>query len=228
MIELLVLAVISAYIFSKLWQLLGSKPSQDSSNSDIPSTKGKIINLSTKKVMDDKTYATKVRRVNDVEVDYSSYDEVLKIIQHHKKNFSWEVFLKGAEIAFRKVVEGFGSGDLTTAQKFLASDVYNTFNQGIQDRHAHDLRLTCDIRNATTELLSATHGDDEVQVKVKILSDQQNIIYDASGKIVDNYNKLVHRFIDIWTFSLYLNAVKKANHQDSWIVTKTDDGNDNN
>jgi predicted lipid-binding transport protein (Tim44 family) len=214
MVELIILALMSAYIFSKLWQTLGSRPPDFGSN-DQEGTKKNVINVSTKDSEKEKEYNTKVAQVNDIDDYRIIYSDATSFIKKHVKDFSWDNFLMGVDIAFRKIITSFADDDLKNVEKILDPNVIQSLNSAIKQRQDSGLKLNCDIKNVETSIINATTNDHQILIDVQILSDQQNTITNGNNEIVKNPTQMVHRFVDIWTFTMDIHTTPPK-----WIIQK--------
>lgn len=118
------------------------------------------------------------------------------------RNFEPQSFLSGARAAFEMIVLAYAKGDLETVRPFVAPDVYDSFNEAVQERLAEgevlETRLFS-IRSA--DVTAAELRGRETRITVTFVSEQNNVTRDKDGNIVDGDTTSREVVTDVWTFA---------------------------
>ena len=116
--------------------------------------------------------------------------------------FDPHAFVKGAESAFRMIVEAFASGDRQTLEQLLAPDVYQSFEAAITDREQANETLEQHIeRFRASEIVEAETVGRDARVTVLFVTEQSSATRNAAGAVVDGDPDAVETISDLWTFS---------------------------
>lgn len=111
-------------------------------------------------------------------------------------------FVEGARGAFEMVVQAFAAGDKDTLKNLLAEDVYEGFEEAIDQRTADNQTLeTTIIGIKSTDIIEADMADRNAVVTVKFVSEQVNVTRDSETRIVEGDPNQITEITDIWTFS---------------------------
>ena len=122
-------------------------------------------------------------------------------IRSADRTFDPDEFLQGARGAFEVIVQAFAGGDADTLRDLLSEDVYENFNEAIEQRDAdgHTLETTI-IGTRSAEIVEADLIDRDAAVTVSFVTEQVNVTRDSEGRIVDGDPTHVTEITDIWTF----------------------------
>jgi predicted lipid-binding transport protein (Tim44 family) len=116
--------------------------------------------------------------------------------------FTAEDFLVGARVAFEMVLGAYATGDRRTLENLLSPDVLGNFIRAIDEREKLGQVMEdtlVGIRRA--DIVEADLEDTNAVVTVKFVSEQVNVIRDAEGQIASGNPNEVADVIDFWTFA---------------------------
>lgn len=109
-------------------------------------------------------------------------------------------FLRGAEGAFRMIVDAFARGDRVALRPLLTDDTYRAFEQAVSAREAAGQTQRSEVRGIEHAVIEAATLDDSMaHITVRIVSDQIAETMGADGKPVAGADA-VAEITDIWTF----------------------------
>ena len=135
-------------------------------------------------------------------------------IGERDRGFDGATFLRGAEAAFRKIVQAFAEGDRTTLKANLTDAAYNAFDTAIVAREAQGETQRAEIRNIlqatiTDANLSEQGGLWLAAIDVRFVSDQVSVLLGRDGLPVSGADATTE-LSDLWTFERLLNASGSA------------------
>ena len=123
MIELVIYALLAAFIFSRLYNSLGRSAS---------------LNLKKLTVVLDASQSKEdvVENIEDYiySNDKSSIEATYKQILQKNREFSISNFIEGSSIAFELIIKYFNQGNLPQLKSLLDKDLYNSFVDKIKHR----------------------------------------------------------------------------------------------
>lgn len=109
-------------------------------------------------------------------------------------------FLRGAEGAFRMIVDAFARGDRAALRPLLTDDTYRAFEQAIGAREAAGHTQRSEVRGIEQASIDAAELDGSLaRITVRLVSDQVAETLGADGKPVAGADA-VAEITDIWTF----------------------------
>lgn len=219
-IEILIFAVLAAYIFFRLWGVLGRRTGQERKPPD-PNTWGMTD------VSDTDTHQPTNNVISLHGGDVPETEESLPILDAAKKGleslieedptFDPYVFLDGAQAAFSMIVEAFAEGNREDLKTLLGESAYNSFNSALDQREAAKETVETEIHDMTLcEIQEISVKDGTANITVKFVSEQITVTKDAEDRIIDNPAHLTLSITDIWTFSRNIRS-----ENPNWILTGT-------
>lgn len=111
-------------------------------------------------------------------------------------------FVEGARSAFEMIVQAFASGDKDTLRNLLADDVFEGFNEAIDERAKENHTLeTSIIGIKSADIVEADMVERNAMVTIKFVSEQVNVTRDSEGRIIEGDPNQITDITDIWTFS---------------------------
>ena len=186
-IDIILLAMIAGFIFLRLRGILGKKTGYED---DISSS-----------FPQESTETKWSIKLND-----SSFDEEAK-----------KDFLKGAKIAYETIVTNFSNGKLKDIKSLLDKNVYEQFNEAIQNRKLKNVSSdTTFIGINSATIKEHKQNKNMLEVTVEFISEIISCIKDKDNQIVSGDPKKVKKVIDIWTFS---RDISSANP--NWLLIDT-------
>lgn len=131
--------------------------------------------------------------------------------------FDEKQFVHGAHAAFEMIVTAFARGDTDALRPLLSDDVYGNFAKAVAERAARgevlDTRIEA-IQDA--DIVEATLDGRTAMITVRFVSDQVNVTRAADGSVVDGDPDRTLEVVDIWTF-----ARDTHSRDPNWFLVET-------
>jgi predicted lipid-binding transport protein (Tim44 family) len=207
-LDIVFLLVLVLLIFNRLKNVLGTS-GEDTKVIMIPKEQ-------FEKVYREMTEKAEVASA-DQTVDLSSLTplerEMAKI-----PNFNKSLFLRGAQRAFGAILTAFSKGDCATLSKLVSRNLLQKMERIVNERKEQGVVSETDLINFVETDVEAVNfvADDKVNVVVKFVSEQVNLLKDAQGEVLEGDENYVQKISDIWTFEKSLNP--KINN---WVLCST-------
>lgn len=129
-------------------------------------------------------------------------------------------FMDGARAAYRMVLEAFWKGDKEELRNLCDEAVYQSFAAAIDARNEAgetlDNRL---VRIEDTAIISAGCDAPMARIRVRFQSDIAAVTRDAEGNVIAGSLDDAIEAIDIWTFARNVNSADP-----DWLLEETDEG----
>ena len=173
---------------------------------DANDNNGVVIQLSKAALSKDENFDMKqTLETLDIKPN-SKIGKGLKKINSSIKSFEPSEFLGGAESAFEMILESYAAGDLPNLKILLTKNIYKIFSDAIKQREKDGQRLQLTVL-AITEIayVSADIVNNQANLTVKIISEQNSVLYDADDKVIEGDKKSKEVIEDFWTFSKPIN-----------------------
>ena len=195
-LDIIFLLVLVVFIFSKLKNVLGT---------GAEDTKVIMIN----KEQFEKIYK-EVKKTVENEMIESSIDDSLTPLEKDLAkipNFNKKGFIAGAQKAFEMVLSAFSKGDSEALSKLVNKELLKKFKAVIKERQEQGITAETDLIGfVETEVESVRFIDDEhVNLVVKFVSEQVNLLKNADGEVIEGDENYVQKISDVWTFEKSLN-----------------------
>jgi predicted lipid-binding transport protein (Tim44 family) len=143
----------------------------------------------------------------------------LQRMQGVDRAFDPAFFLRGAEAAFRMIVDAFARGDRVALRPLLDDATYRNFEAAIAGREAAGQTQRTELRDIHAAAIEeATLDATRARITVRFTSDQINETLGADGKPVAGTDA-VTEIVDIWTFERDLSQPDPA-----WRLTAARSG----
>lgn len=196
-LDIILLLVLVVVIFSKLKSVLGTG-AEDTKIIMVPKEQFERVYKEMKK-------SAFAENKDNVDLDkLSPLDrELIKI-----PNFNKNTFIKGAQKAFEMILISFSKGDLKTLEKLVNTELLTKFNSVIDERKEKGISAETDLVGfVETEVESVNFVDNnKVNVVVKFVSEQVNLLKDVNGEVIEGDENYVQTISDVWTFEKSLNT----------------------
>lgn len=147
----------------------------------------------------------------------SSVKAGLTQIQIADPDFNPRNFLQGARMAFGMIVEAFAKGDTATLRPLLSDDLYDAFSTAIRGRLAEGEKHETSVKSIkSAEILEARMDGRTAFVTVKFVSEQVIAVRDEQGDVIEGDAEAPIEVTDIWTFARNTRA-----SDPNWILVET-------
>ena len=175
-LDLILLAMLAGFIILRLRNILGRKTGYQ----------GKSTN---------KFFSGKIEALKDIE-----NNEAIKsgnIDENVKKQF-----LKGAEIAYEKIIMSFAKGDKKSLKGLLEKNMFSRFSEVIDERKAKQLKYeTTFIGLKSAKILEYKKIENIYKVTVNFISEIITCTKDKNDNIIEGSTDTIKTVNDVWKFS---------------------------
>lgn len=238
MLDIIIFAVIAVFLGLRLFNLLGTrdeKSGRSSENNWIERAKRYYEkNNSEKQVAPQQAkqeLANPPKELfsgeNDAGINVSEKPEIfdkktplnkgLNAIQEADSHFRLDQFLEGGEVAFELILNAYPKNDVKTLKSLLNSGIYKLFSIAIAERKKQKQTLETTLLGINAfEAENAGVKNNKAWIRVKIISDQINVLRDKDGKTIEGNPKTAETVSDYWIFERHL-----LSSQPNWYLKKT-------
>lgn len=212
-LQIIILAMIAGFIFLRLRSVLGSRPEDEPSAP--PAVNGPLSRRRDQPV-ERAGAESDPSTVVPLEAD-PSVRKGYRAIRQADSNFDPEAFARGAEGAYRLILEAFWAGDKDGLRPFVADDVYDQFAAAIDDRVQAGHQVRNKIVDIThTQVVAADLQDKIAELDVKLQSEIVTYVVDEEGRAVEGDPSETVTVTDIWTFQRDVTS-----RDPNWILVAT-------
>ena len=135
--------------------------------------------------------------------------EVLKDIENNEAikmgnvdDEAKEQFLKGAEIAYEKIITDFAKGDKKSLKTLLEKSLFNDFSKVIDERKEKKLNYeTTFIGLKSAKILEFKKIENLYKVSVNFVSEIITCVKDKNDKVIEGNPNTIKTVNDVWKFS---------------------------
>lgn len=207
--EIIFFAMLSAYIFYRLWSVLGQESDEDTDRRDKnrPSEdfteEDNVIPMQRKR--ERPSFSDEEVEQTDISLK-QGVRNALAQVQAIEPRFSIRDFLKGSKAAYEIIIQAFSKGDMQTLESLLTEKVYNQFKLAVDQRAQDGVVMKTEIeRLDRVDIDSITVEEDTIKITVRYHSRQIIVTQKASGEIIDNPAEISIPITDIWTYTRKVN-----------------------
>ncbi len=131
----------------------------------------------------------------------------LKKIADKMSDFEPTEFLQGAEQAFEMILHSYAQAERQTLKDLLSKEIYKMFDDAIKQYETSKQRLQLTVLAIQeVSFVAAQIANNEARVTVRIVSEQNSVLYDGDENIIEGDKKSREEITDIWTFSKSINS----------------------
>ncbi len=175
-LDLILLAMLAGFIILRLRNILGRKTGYQ----------GK----STNKFFSGKIEALKDKENNEA-IKSGNIDEDAK-----------KQFLRGAEIAYEKIIMSFAKGDKKSLKELLEKNLFSRFSEVIDERKTKQLKYeTTFIGLKSAKILEYKKIENIYKVTVNFISEIITCTKDKNDNVVEGSSDTIKTVNDVWKFS---------------------------
>ncbi|UIP91249.1 Tim44/TimA family putative adaptor protein [Wolbachia pipientis] len=193
MIELVIYALLAAFIFSRLYNSLGRSASLNLKKLtgvlDVSQSKEDVVEN-----IEDYIYS------NDKSSIEATYEQILQ----KNKEFSISNFIEGSSIAFELIIKYFNQGNLPQLKSLLDKDLYNSFVDKI--KHRKETHESIIVSIISQKILEIKLVKNVIFIAVYFLSEQINFVKNNEGKITSGSMSTINKVEDVWQFKKNINS----------------------
>ena len=190
-IDIILLAMFAGFIILRLRNILGRKTGHKAKNSSRYFPKGMEV----------------LRDIeNNEAIKTGNVDEEIK-----------KSFLKGANIAYERIITSFAKGDKKSLKSLLGKNLLSDFEEVIDQRRKKEIKYeTTFIGIKSSKVLEFKKIENIYNVTVNFVSEIITCVKDKNDKIIEGNPDTIKTVNDVWKFS------KNMWSQDpTWYLVKT-------
>ncbi len=217
-LDILIFAVIAAFIFFKLFNVLGRRTGHEQPPSS-PVSGPLSANDDQEKIV---TFPHKADEIEEATepADSDEPDElragILQILQHDP-SLDLEQFTGGAAQAFEMIITAYHAGELARVRNLLDDDVFESFTAGIEERELSQVETVNDLVSIVdVSVVEAGMTGKFAMISVRFESDQIEFVRDEEDRIIHGDPTVPNRVIDVWTF-----ARNPRSRNPNWLLVAT-------
>jgi len=187
-IDIILLAMIAGFIFLRLRGILGRKTGHEENLDSKFST-----NFQTEKILKE-------------ELNKFDFDEKAK-----------SDFLKGAKIAYERIIIDFASGNLKNIKSLLSKKVFDQFNEALKEREKNGYTSKTIFIGVNSALIKEHQQINNIlEVTVDFISEIISSVKDNNEKIISGDPEKSKKVFDTWKFSK-----DSRSNNPNWLLTDT-------
>lgn len=217
MIEIIILAMIAAFLGLRLYSVLGQRAEHEEES--IPQ-RFEADDLGIPPALKQPAPALAPKHPLHVDGLMPLVERSVRAIAAADPRFDIIAFLEGAKGAYAMVLEAFWKGDRDLLRELCDADVYASFAAAIDAREAQgqtlDNRL---IRIEETRIQAAELDGRKARVSVLFVADIAAVTRDKDGNVVAGSLDDAVESRDVWTFSRDVRSSSP-----DWVLDETDEG----
>ena len=128
-------------------------------------------------------------------------DDVLLFLSDEFPAFNKEGFVDGASNAYEMILKNYADGDLKTIKNIISKDVYNGFNEAINERKNKNKRLVNElIAFDKADIIEAKIERKSALLTVEFYSRIITYVTDENDQVIEGSKDNPVSVIDQWTF----------------------------
>jgi predicted lipid-binding transport protein (Tim44 family) len=216
-IEIVILAMIAAFLGLRLYSVLGRRAEHEEEPVPTRFERGEAGNAPRHMTPPAPEAPNNSREIAGFP---PAIEQGLRDISVADRRFDLLSFLEGAKAAYAMVLEAFWRGDKDELRQLCDDDVYQSFSAAIDAREAAgetlDNRL---IRIEDTVVHFARLDGRMARIAVRFTADIAAVTRDKDGNVVAGSLNDAIESIDVWTFSRDVHSPDP-----DWLLDETDEG----
>ncbi len=223
-VEIVVLAMIAAFLGLRLYSVLGRRAEQEEEpirgRMDAKPGLGGIAPVHAPRRDAEAPAQVQNPAQKDTPLALPAVERALREISAVDRKFDVTAFVEGAQGAYRMILEAFWRGDKDELSQLCDKDVYDSFVTAIDARaaagEALDNRL---VRIEDTIITAAALNGTQARVTVRFTADIAAVTRNAEGTVIAGSLDDAVQTVDVWTFSR-----DTRSSDPDWLLDETDEG----
>ena len=159
--------------------------------------------------------------ITDHAPEGSDMAKALAAMKRAEPSFGVSDFLSGARGAYEMILMGFERGEIEPLVPFLDPEVYETFQQVVDQRTEQGLTVEAEFIGVRELSLSDATFDEvtrRAEITVKYVGELTSVVKDANGQVIEGSPTAVKRQKDIWTYARVMGS-----NDPNWQLVATDE-----
>ena len=216
MLEIVLLAMVAAFLGLRLYSVLGRRAEQEEEpvpqrfeSDELPAIRPAAVPA-----------AAPAPRAAELEGVMPAVERALREIAAADSKFNLAQFLEGARGAYRMILEAFWKGDRETLRELCDNDVYAGFTAALDAREAAGETMDNTlIRIEEVRIHSASLDGKTARIALLFVADIAAVTRDRDGTAIAGSLDDAIESRDVWTFSRNVSA-----RDPNWLLDETDEG----
>ncbi len=217
-LDIIVLLVVVALIFQRLWRALGTRPEEEPRKIRMSRESAeKLCNILRAEAERNLKKQEKAEQQEITPLETEPLTETEAALRQIP-NFRKEVFISGAKKAFQVITEAFNKADSEALKMLVSNTIYKKLQEVIRQRQADEMTAETEfICFDKAEIIHAKiAGKNKAEISVEFVTEQINVLRDKDNKVVQGDENYIQTITDVWTFERPLDA-KTLN----WVLVST-------
>ncbi len=221
-IDIILLAVIAAFIIWRLWGVLGRREGHENPTDAFGGRRAPASHRSGNDNVVPLPGAPETAGAGDAGAapENANVAQGLMELQLADRHFDAGVFLGGARQAYEMIVTAFAAGDRRELRTLLSDEVYEDFDAALSARDEEGLTVeTTFVGLDDAEITAAGMRGRMAEATVRFVSEIISLTKNMDGVVVEGDPTTVRKVTDIWTF-----ARDTSSTDPNWLLIATDEG----
>jgi len=212
--DILILLLVVALIFQKLWKTIGTRP--DNTTPISRESAAKIFDILMKESMKHNKQGCVIDggelKAENIE------DTAIEMTLRQIPRFDKDIFLGGAQRAFELIVTAFAKAEIDTLKMLVDKKLLKKFENIIKQRQLDGITAENDLVGFTSSEITAAKIDDKFNafITVRFVSEQANVLRNSEGKVIEGDENFIQSVTDVWTFERNIKSVNP-----NWLLVST-------
>ncbi|MDX1948963.1 MAG: Tim44/TimA family putative adaptor protein [Rickettsiales bacterium] len=220
--DIIFFALVAAFIAFRLFSVLGKKDSDDQIQEIIrkheQASAGVTPEASAKKAPAQIILNSKDKKEDPEIIDEVTYSDITKQnlaeISSKDANFKVNNFVYGAKLAFEMVFKAYSTNDRETLKNLLAGNLFETITQKLNSNLTEGKREERNIVSIDAkEITSASLNNNIARVRLKVLSEQINLVKNEAGELISGNPTQIEIVEDEWEFERNIKSLSP-----NWLI----------
>ncbi|MEM7568737.1 MAG: Tim44/TimA family putative adaptor protein [Pseudomonadota bacterium] len=211
MIEIIIFAMIAAFVALRLFSVLGRRPEDDAGPRPLPAEPDQEHYRDAEPVQD-----AGVDPLADM--DDGPVRDGLEAIAKADDSFDFGSFKEGALAAYEMILEGFWRGERAAYEPYVSKDIAGDFNAALAEReragHVVENRL---IDIDQSDVVEAGVDGKTAEITMSFHANIVAVTKDGDGEVIDGSLSETYQTRDRWTFTR-----KLGSRDPNWTVVATE------
>lgn len=224
MIDIIIFAVITAFIVVKLFQVLGDKryetPKELKTAKSTPEAKvieGEVVPVPVSDKLKQAPVYDEVAEQQNIQLYGNDNWQQIKEIQKYDYHFTPESFLNGAQGAFEMILNAYTKVDKNTLRELVSPEIYKRLTNAIDKMSAEgEIQHNTLVSIVSAEIVKVELDKKTALITVDFITDQVNLMKDKTGKLLEGDPSQIDRIADRWVFSRVVTA-----SDPNWLLVRT-------
>ncbi len=217
--EIVILAMIAAFLGLRLYSVLGQRAEHE--EEPVP-RRSDTFQSRPQQVEEERTLPRpqNEQQFQDAPHVLPAVERGVREIAAADRGFDVSGFVEGAKSAYAMILEAFWNGDRETLRELCDDDVYAGFDAAITAREdANEVLNNRLVRIEETVIDTASLDGTIARISVRFVADIAAVTYDKDGTMIAGSLDDAVESRDIWTF---MRDTKSADPD--WLLDETDEG----